>query len=143
MTHDDEVAPAVRVRAAGPAGGQERRLRVVVRAQGRLDGAGADRLDRCLSALSGVRGLDLDVDLSAVPVLDLRVARALRQARQRLTRRDGSLRVRDGRAWGNEPPCCSGPFGTAKGQAGAGARRRRSAARASRLPVQRPAPATS
>lgn len=87
---DDQLPPGLGTAPPARRGGD---LRVALQPQGWLEGERAVALLRCLALLSEVPGLEVEVDLGAVPVLDRAVAQCLRQTRDRLVAGGGALHL--------------------------------------------------
>jgi anti-anti-sigma regulatory factor len=66
---------------AGHSTGTSTSASIVVRLSGRLEATGSSRLSSALAALAEIEGVDVVVDLAAVPSIDEQAARALVRAR--------------------------------------------------------------
>jgi anti-anti-sigma regulatory factor len=90
LGHDAELTEA----CSGPASPP---VAVLVRPVGRLEGARSVAFRRRMAVLSVVEGVDLAVDLGAVPAMDDAAARSLADAAARLAHHAGRLTVRHSR----------------------------------------------
>jgi anti-anti-sigma factor len=67
--------------------------RLTIRFEGELDLSRIDEIDRTLTPVSSIYGMELIVDLSGVTVLDSTVIDSLLCIREKLRQRRGSLRI--------------------------------------------------
>jgi anti-anti-sigma factor len=67
--------------------------RLTIRFEGELDLSRIDELDRTLTPVSSIYGMELIVDISAVTVLDSTAIDSLLCVREKLRQRRGSLRI--------------------------------------------------
>lgn len=67
--------------------------RLTIRFEGELDLSRIDELDRTLTPVSSIYGMELIVDISGVTVLDSTVIDSLLCIREKLRQRRGSLRI--------------------------------------------------
>ena len=81
----------------GGAGAAPAAVTVLVRPVGRLEGDQSVAFRRRIAVLSVVDGVDLAVDLGAVPAMDAAAARSLADAASRLAQHGGRLTVRHSR----------------------------------------------